>query len=174
VGTGRMTLAEAFARILRAGGAEPRPALVHALTARTRELLLTTARLYDDALPFLRELRSRGVKVAIVSNCDENTRPLLAAAGVAALADALILSCEVGAEKPEVAIYQQALDSLGVPAGAALFVDDNAAFCAGAEELGISALRIVRGQADGHPPGAAVVTSLTEVEAMFSARKASD
>ena len=25
--------------------------------------------LYDDALPFLRELRSRGVKVAIVSNC---------------------------------------------------------------------------------------------------------
>ena len=53
-------------------------------------------------------------------------------------------------------------------------MDDNAAFCAGAEELGISALRIARGQADGHPPGAAVVTSLTEVEAMFGARKASD
>ena len=117
MGTGRITLAEAFARILRAGGAEPRPALVHALTARTRELLLTTARLYDDALPFLRKLRSRGVKVAIVSNCDENTRPLLAAAGVAALADELILSCEVGAEKPEAAIYQQALDSLGVRPG---------------------------------------------------------
>src|SRR5437764_2268912 len=56
VNTGRITLAEAFARILRAGGAEPRPALVRALTARTRELLLATARLYDDALPFLREL----------------------------------------------------------------------------------------------------------------------
>jgi putative hydrolase of the HAD superfamily len=142
---------------------------VRALAARTRELLLATARLYDDALPFLRELRSRGVKVAIVSNCDENTRPLLAACGVAALADALILSCEVGAEKPAAAIYQQALGRLGVPAEAALFVDDNAGFCAGAEELGISALRIVRGQADGHRPGAAVVTSLTEVGAMFGA-----
>jgi putative hydrolase of the HAD superfamily len=171
VGTGRITLAEAFARILRAGGAEPRPALVRALTARTRELLLTTARLYDDALPFLRELRSRGVKVAIVSNCDENTRPLLAAAGVAALADTLILSCEVGAEKPQAAIYQRALDSLGVPAGAALFVDDNAAFCAGAGELGISALRIVRAEADGHRPGPGVVTSLAEVGALFSARR---
>jgi putative hydrolase of the HAD superfamily len=169
VGTGRMTLAEAFARILRAGGAEPRPALVRALTARTRELLLATARLYDDALPFLRELRSRGVKIAIVSNCDENTRPLLAAAGVAALADALILSCEVGAEKPEAAIYQRALGALGVPPEAALFVDDNAAFCAGAEELGISAVRIVRGPADGHPAGTAVVTSLAEVGAMFGA-----
>ena len=115
VGTGRMTLAEAFAEILRAGGAEPRPELVRALTTRTRELLLTTARLYDDVLPFLRELRSRGVKVAIVSNCDENTRSLLAASGVAALADALVLSCEVGAEKPEAAIYQQALAKLGVP-----------------------------------------------------------
>lgn len=174
VGTGRMTLAQAFAAILRAGGAEPRPGLVRALTARTRELLLTTARLYDDALPFLRELRSLGVKVAIVSNCDENTRPLLAASGVAALADALILSCEVGAEKPQAAIYQQALDRLGVPAGAALFIDDNAAFCAGAEELGISALRIVRGQAGGHPPGDGVVTSLTEVGAMFGAARASD
>jgi putative hydrolase of the HAD superfamily len=174
VGTGRMTLAQAFAAILQAGGAEPRPGLVRALTARTRELLLTTARLYDDALPFLRELRSLGVKVAIVSNCDENTRPLLAASGVAALADALILSCEVGAEKPQAAIYQQALDRLGVPAGAALFIDDNAAFCAGAEELGVSALRIVRGQAGGHPPGDGVVTSLTEVGAMFGAARASD
>jgi putative hydrolase of the HAD superfamily len=174
VGTGRMTLAQAFAAILQAGGAEPRPGLVRALTARTRELLLTTARLYDDALPFLRELRSLGVKVAIVSNCDENTRPLLAASGVAALADALILSCEVGAEKPQAAIYQQALDRLGVPAGGALFIDDNAAFCAGAEELGVSALRIVRGQAGGHPPGDGVVTSLTEVGAMFGAARASD
>jgi putative hydrolase of the HAD superfamily len=174
VGTGRMTLAQAFAAILQAGGAEPRPGLVRALTARTRELLLTTARLYDDALPFLRELRSLGVKVAIVSNCDENTRPLLAASGVAALADALILSCEVGAEKPQAAIYQQALDRLGVPAGGALFIDDNAAFCAGAEELGISALRIVRGQAGGHPPGDGVVTSLTEVGAMFGTARASD
>jgi putative hydrolase of the HAD superfamily len=174
VGTGRMTLAQAFAAILQAGGAEPRPGLVRALTARTRELLLTTARLYDDALPFLRELRSLGVKVAIVSNCDENTRPLLAASGVAALADALILSCEVGAEKPQAAIYQQALDRLGVPAEAALFIDDNAAFCAGAGELGISALRIVRGQAGGHPPGDGVVTSLTEVGAMFGTARASD
>jgi putative hydrolase of the HAD superfamily len=174
LGTGRITLAEAFARILRAGGAEPRPGLVRALTARTRELLLSTARLYDDALPFLRELRSRGVKVAIVSNCDENTRPLLAACGVAALADALILSCEVGAEKPEAAIYRRALDRLGVPAGSALFVDDNAAFCAGAGELGITALRIVRGSAAGHEPGAAVVTSLAEVGEMFGARKARD
>jgi putative hydrolase of the HAD superfamily len=174
VGTGRMTLAQAFAAILQAGGAEPRPGLIRALTARTRELLLTTARLYDDALPFLRELRSLGVKVAIVSNCDENTRPLLAASGVAALADALILSCEVGAEKPQAAIYQQALDRLGVPAEAALFIDDNAAFCAGAGELGISALRIVRGQAGGHPPGDGVVTSLTEVGAMFGTARASD
>ena len=41
-------------------------------------------------------LRSRGVKTAIVSNCDENTRDFLVELGVAALADVLVLSCEVG------------------------------------------------------------------------------
>jgi FMN phosphatase YigB (HAD superfamily) len=46
-----------------------------------------------------------------------------------------------------------------------LFVDDNAAYCAGAEALGITAVRIVRGELDGYGP--AVVRSLAEVEAML-------
>jgi FMN phosphatase YigB (HAD superfamily) len=52
---------------------------------------------YDDVLPFMRELKSRDIKIGIISNCDENTRDLLAELGVAALADALLLSNEVGA-----------------------------------------------------------------------------
>ena len=107
---GELSMAEAFARILKACGAEPEPGLVRSLADKSRELLLTAGRLYEDALPFLRALRARGVRTAIVSNCDENTRPLLASLGVAALVDALVLSCEVGAAKPEATIYRRALD----------------------------------------------------------------
>jgi putative hydrolase of the HAD superfamily len=168
LGTGQISMTEAFAEILRACGVPPRPELVREIADKARELLLASGRLYDDVLPVLRQLRSRGIKTAIVSNCDENTRDLLVELGVAALTDTLVLSCEVGALKPAARIYQRALDQLGVTAGAALFVDDSAVYCAGAAELGISAVQIVRGELDGKVvAGSTVVRSLAEVEAML-------
>jgi HAD superfamily hydrolase (TIGR01509 family) len=166
---GQLTKAEGFERILGAGGAEARPELVRALVELDRELLLGSARLYDDALPFLRALRSADIKVAIVSNCSEHTRDLLENNGVAELADTLVLSYEVGAEKPAAEIFTYALDRLGVPAGRAVFVDDQPSYCAGAMALGITAVQIARGELDGKVPaeGTTVVGSLSDVTAMF-------
>lgn len=166
---GRMSKAAAFGEILRARGQEPRPELVREMVRLDQELLIAHARLFDDTIPFLERLRARGIKIAIVSNCTENTRPLLASLGVDALADAVILSCEVGAAKPAARIFRHALARLGVAAEAAVFVDDQAAYCAGSEAVGISAVQIVRGEPDGQVPrGTTMVRSLTEVEAMFA------
>jgi len=169
LGVGQLSKAAGFEQILRAGGAEARPELVRALVGLDRELLLRSARLYDDALPFLRALRSRGIKIAIVSNCSEHTRDLLESNGVAELADTLALSYEVGAEKPGAEIFTHALDQLGVPTWRAVFVDDQPSYCAGATALGITAVQIARGELDGKvpAPGTTVVHSLSEVAAMF-------
>jgi len=174
--TGQLTKAEGFGRILRENGVEPRPELVRALVGRDRDLLLESARLYDDALPFLRAVKARGLKIAIVSNCSEHTRDLLESNGVAALADTLALSCEVGAEKPGPEIYTYALDQLGVPVSRAVFVDDQPSYCAGATALGITAVQIVRGELDGKvpAPGTTVVRSLWEVAAMLGASSSAD
>ena len=167
---GRMSKAEAFGEILRAHGREPQPEMVREMVRRDQELLLANSRLFDDAIPFLEKLRARGIKIAIVSNCTENTRPMLVALGVAALADTLVLSCEVGAAKPAAEIFRHALGRLGVAAEAAVFVDDQASFCAGSVAVGISAVQIVRGELDGRAPaGATVIRSLPEAEAMFPA-----
>jgi putative hydrolase of the HAD superfamily len=168
-GLGQLSKAEGFERILRAGGAEPRPDLVRALVDRDRDLLLRSARLYADALPFLRALRSRGIKIAIVSNCSEHTRDLLESNGVAELADTLVLSCEVGAEKPAAEIFTHALDQLGMTAGQAVFVDDQPSYCAGAAALGITTVQIVRGELDGKAPaeGVTLVRSLADIGTMF-------
>jgi HAD superfamily hydrolase (TIGR01509 family) len=169
--TGRISKTEGFERILRDNGVEPRADLVRALVDRDEELLLATARLFDDALPFLRGLRARGIKIVIVSNCTASTRSLLAELGVAALADALVLSCEVGTVKPEAEIFGCALDRVGATAGGALFVDDQPGYCAGAIAAGIAAAQIVRGELDGRvlAAGTTVVRSLAEVEDMLSA-----
>lgn len=167
---GQMSKAEGYARILRGAGVEPRPDLVRALVDLDLEVLLRNARLYDDALPFLRALRARGIKIAIVSNCSEHTRDLLEAKGVAALANTLVLSYEVGVEKPAAEIFTIALDRLGVAAGSAAFVDDQPSYCAAAAALGITAAQIVRVEPDGKVPaaGTIMVRSLTEVEAMLT------
>jgi putative hydrolase of the HAD superfamily len=169
LGTGQLSKARGFERILRESGVDPRPDLVQALVDQDRELLLRSARLYDDALPFLRDIRARGIKIAIVSNCSEHTRDLLESNGVAGLADALVLSCEVGAEKPAAEIFTHALDQLGVQARHAVFVDDQPAYCAGAADLGITTVQILRGEMDGKVPaaGTTVVRSLSDVAAMF-------
>ena len=178
---GRLTKAEGFAQILRECGVEPQAGVVRALVEMDRELLLASAHLFHDSVPFLENLRSHGVGAAIVSNCSEHTRDLLVKLGVPELVDEVVLSCEVGAVKPSAEIFRHALDQLGVPAGAALFVDDQAAFCAGAAALGIGAAQIVRGELDGiggvggvdgvdgkvPAGGTTIVRSLPEVEAML-------
>jgi putative hydrolase of the HAD superfamily len=167
--TGRLSKSEAFGQLLRDSGVAPRPALLRALVDRDRELLLATARLYDDAIGFLKQIRARGSKIAIVSNCSEHTRPLLTELGIDVLVDALVLSCEVGAAKPDAKIFRSALDQLDVTADAAVFVDDQADYCAGAVALGITTAQIIRGEPNGKvvATGATVVRSLRDVEPML-------
>jgi putative hydrolase of the HAD superfamily len=168
--TGRLSKAEGFEHIVRECGGEAGPDLVRALVDKDRELLLATARLYDDAIGFLEKLRADGVKIAIVSNCSEHTRLLLTELGVDALTDTLVLSCEVGSAKPEAGIFRHALTRLGVTPEAAVFIDDQAGFCAGAVAEGIRAVQIVRAErAARQTPvsGIPVVRSLAEVQAMF-------
>jgi putative hydrolase of the HAD superfamily len=164
-----MSKTEAFGRILAKCGVRATGALLAEMVRQDQELLLANARLFDDVVPFLGRLRNRGIKIAIVSNCTENTRALLVATGVDALSDALVLSCEVGAAKPAPEIFQCALDRLGVTADAAVFIDDQPGYCAGSVAMGIRTVQIVRGELDGLTPAAdtTLVRSLPEVDAMF-------
>jgi putative hydrolase of the HAD superfamily len=162
---GQVSKAEAYELILRACGVKPRESLMRDLVDKDLELLLATATMYPDAIPFLEMLKASGIKIAIVSNCSEHTRELLTSVGVAALADALVLSCEVGCIKPGARIYRHALDQVGVAAADALFVDDQAVFCAASEMLGMSAAQIVRSEGNGK--ATTVVKSLLEVETLL-------
>jgi putative hydrolase of the HAD superfamily len=160
---GSLSLEQTFREVLLACEVESDDGVVARLLDTDRRLVGEHAVLHDDAVPFLRSLRAQGVRTALVSNCAENTRPLLDQLGLSALVDELVLSCEVRAAKPDPGIFGIALDRLGVSAGEALFVDDQQAFCDAATDLGIRAVRIDRSTAGG--PGA--VSTLTELATYF-------
>ncbi len=147
---GRMTTGEAMRRTLAACGIDPAPGLVAELLDRDAAFARSHIVLFDDTVPFLRWLRSQGTAIALVSNCADTTRPQLANLGLLSLVDAVVLSCEVGSVKPYPEIYVTALDELGVAAVDALFIDDQARFCAGAAAVGVRPVQIARGQPDGY------------------------
>jgi len=125
--------------------------------------------LYDDVLPTLARMRDAGHPTVIVSNCSWGTRPTVERLGLDHACDAVVLSCEVGAHKPEAAIYRTALDALDVAATDAVFVDDQTPYCDGARALGIGTRLIQRPTAtpfEGFAPttnGHTVITGLAEL-----------
>jgi len=83
-----------------------------------------------------------------VSNCDHATRPIVDDLGLEREVDAIVLSFEVGAAKPDPGIYRAALDAVGARPADAVFVDDQAWYCRGAEAIGIRSFMIRRDDAD--------------------------
>ena len=163
---GKLSVASSFTRTLRVRGIDPTPELVSDLLRKDAEFAREHVRPFDDTVRFLTELRSRGVLIALVSNCGDTTRPLLEDLGVIPLADSVILSCEVGSVKPFPEIYISALEDLGVAAADAVMIDDQPSFCAGAEAVGVRAIQIVRHNLDGQvpKPGFPVVQSLLDAQ----------
>lgn len=97
---------------------------------------------YDDAPPLLDALRSRGVRTAVLSNIGVDIRPLLEREGLRS--DAVVLSCEVGAVKPQPEIFAAAIEMLGCSTEETLMVGDSWKDDAGAAELGIRTLILPR------------------------------
>jgi FMN phosphatase YigB (HAD superfamily) len=166
---GRLTTADSMRLALLACGVEPDPALVDDLLRRDAVYSRDHTMLFEDTVPFLRWLRSRGVLIALVSNCADTTRPQLERLGVIPLVDSVILSCEIGSMKPQKEMYVTPLDELGVAAVDAVFIDDQPRFCAGAQAVGVRPIQIARDELDGYvsPLNFPVVHSLLDVRPLL-------
>ena len=80
---------------------------------------------YVDTRDFLNELQVRGIPAVIVSDVPFDLRPILAHYGLYELIHTYVLSGEHGTIKPELRLFQIALNAVGVTADQALMVGDN-------------------------------------------------
>ncbi|MEW5812267.1 MAG: HAD-IA family hydrolase [Actinomycetota bacterium] len=123
---------EAYLHVLRESGLARHHA--EALYAKVIDPAYWTP--YPDTATVLAGLRQRGIKTAVVSNIAFDIRPAFETLGVAEDVDTFVLSFEVGATKPDPAIFTTALERLGVPAEHALMVGDSDEADGGARALG--------------------------------------
>lgn len=131
------------------GGADPSPALLRELAEREIAGWASAVILYPEAIPTLAALRARGLKLGLLSNCSAHG-DLLTRIGLASYFDAVILSCEVGAMKPDPAIYQRAATVLAAPLTESMFVADGAfSELDAARALGMVAVKIEQAHQSG-------------------------
>lgn len=165
VTVGELSVAEAFASALSSHGVTPSPQLTAAVAATQRGAFLTTAYVFPDAVSFITRVRRSGDLVALVSNCGDDTRPLLEDRGLLDVVDQVVLSCEIGVPKPDRGIYDHTVELLGVDSSEATLIDDQYAFCAGAISAGLHAIQLVRRGEPGLFPRSAIpaVRSFDEI-----------
>ncbi len=96
--------------------------------------------LNPQSIPVLHELRRLGIRTVLVSNVGVDIRSVLDRTELSDLFDAVVLSYETGAVKPDPAIFAEALRRIDVPAGRALMVGDSWRDDAAAARLGIRTL----------------------------------
>jgi HAD superfamily hydrolase (TIGR01509 family) len=123
---------EAYLHVLRESGLADQ----HAETLYDRVIDPSSWTPYPDTADVLKGLHRQGIKTAVVSNIAFDVRPAFLALGVAGYVDEFVLSFEVGAVKPDAAIFETALARLGVDAAHAVMVGDSDEADGGARALG--------------------------------------
>lgn len=84
------------------------------------------------------DLRGAGVYLGVISNtCELHVEHVLSTFPVFGLFDGLVLSCELGAAKPEPAVFHAALEAAGRPPQECFFTDDKPEYVAAARHLGL-------------------------------------
>jgi FMN phosphatase YigB (HAD superfamily) len=106
---------------------------------------------FADTRVTLEAVRRRRLKVGVVSNVPADLRPVFAKHRLDGLVDSYTHSFEVGAEKPDPAIFLAAAQSLGVKPNETLMVGDHEVD-RGAERAGMRAF-IIPGEPDGDVRG---------------------
>jgi epoxide hydrolase-like predicted phosphatase len=93
----------------------------------------------ERMLDAVRRARGAGVKTGLISNSwgeglayDQDM--------LDELFDAVVISGDVGLHKPDAAIFRLGAERIGVPPEECVFVDDLRENCAGAEEVGMTAI----------------------------------
>ena len=99
---------------------------------------------YPEVYDVLTQLRRKGYLLAIISNFDRRLYPVLADLGLVDFFDTVVISSEVGADKPDPRIFKHALERLGIQPGQAWHVGDDPKRDWGAEALGLRVFRLER------------------------------
>jgi len=124
-------------------GVDPPSARLRAALRARRAAIRADTVLRADAVATLHQVRLRGVRTAVISDCGYELPAILPSLPIAPLLDTAIYSVDVGQCKPHPAIYHAACRRLGVEPRECLYVGDGGSYeLTGAAAFGMTAVRL--------------------------------
>jgi putative hydrolase of the HAD superfamily len=144
--------------------------LVVQLECRRHAEMTGAWQLFDDVVPCLDWLRAAGLKVAAVTNASgPHQRAKLHSLGIARFFDTVVIAGELGAAKPDPAIFQAACRRLSVSTDETLHVGDRLETDAvGARDAGLHGVWLHRrGPESAHSTGVHVIETLSDLPALI-------
>ena len=102
----------------------PDDLLAQATAIRQQRFKRALGTIPSGNLQLLSNLRSRGMRLGLISNADASEIVTWSSSPLAGLFDAEVFSCNVGLVKPDSAIYAECLNQLELPARDCIFVGD--------------------------------------------------
>ena len=150
---------DTWRRFARALGAEPTAKWVNDLIESQRAVVTDQFTLRSDCVETLAELRASGLRVAVVSNIDDDyLQPMIARAGLSDLLHHWTSSEEARSCKPDAGIYRYACAKAGCAPEQVLFVGDSPEQdITGARALGMTT--VLLREEGAPPPGSGVGAS---------------
>jgi HAD superfamily hydrolase (TIGR01509 family) len=143
VTTGRMTFCQALRDItITLGSPADDSTLRNIVEERVRIKADAFAHIEPPILTMLDDLRSRNIRLGVMSNCFAEDVTAWPGCALATRFDCTVFSCEVGLAKPDPRIYREAIGRLGVDVSETWFIGDGQDDeLGGAEQVGLRALK---------------------------------
>jgi len=131
--------------LLKEAGIEADEPLILGLLGKMKQADMKLV-LFDDVMPALTSLKSRGLILGLISNADRDITPLLNDLGLLSLLQVVVTSQDVGCTKPQPEIFQEAARRAGVQPSEAVYVGDQYQIdVVGAGQVGMKGILLDRG-----------------------------
>ena len=123
--------------------------VTHMEAAKYNEIYLSAvnqAILFDDVVPVLTELKSRGYRLYVLTNGPAVQRTKIGGCEIAPLLEDIFISSELGVGKPDTLVYDTVFQRIGANSKSQLLMvgDSYENDCVAAEQAGITAIQVNR------------------------------
>jgi putative hydrolase of the HAD superfamily len=130
--------------VLKEAGLEPDEKLVLAMLGKMKQFRAKLV-LFDDVIPALKDLKSRGLILGLISNVERDLTATMTELGLPSWLDIVVTSLDAGFSKPQPEIFKEAIGRAGVQPSQAVYVGDQYQIdCVGAERAGMKGILIDR------------------------------
>jgi len=117
-------LPQTLRTLARRCGVEPDEKMLASACAARMDAQQELFVLREDALPMLRQLRARGLRVGVLSDCTIELVQAWPSLPLTGLVEVAVFSCSEGWRKPDPVLFQTAAQRLGVETRECLYIGD--------------------------------------------------